>query len=68
MTPLYYKMIMQGSDTTREVRAGCVGDTCIIIKPALQTNRVTESNVKDVIKKILKNAPKWKGGEKTQMM
>ena len=29
--PLYYKMIMQGTDRTREVRAGCVGDTCIII-------------------------------------
>ena len=26
-----YKMIMLGSDTTREVRAGCVGDTSIII-------------------------------------
>ena len=38
------------------------------LEPALQTNSVTESDVKDVIKKILKNAPKWKGGEKTQMM
>ena len=29
-----YKMIMLGSDTTREVRAGCVGDTSIIIMSA----------------------------------
>ena len=30
----------------------------------LQTNGVTKSNVKEVIKKQLKNAPKQKGGEK----
>ena len=35
----------------------------------LQTNGVTKSNVKEVIKKLLENAPKRKSGEKkTQMM
>ena len=31
---------------------------------ALQTNGVTESDVKEITKKLLKNAPKQKGGEK----
>ena len=30
----------------------------------LQTNGVTKSNVKEVIKKLLENAPKRKSGEK----
>ena len=30
----------------------------------LQTNVVTESNVKEVIKELLENAPNRKGGEK----
>ena len=34
----------------------------------MQTNGVTESDVKKVIKKQLENAPKRKGGGKTQMI
>ena len=34
----------------------------------MQANVVTESDVKEVIKKQLKNAPKRKGGAKTQMI
>ena len=34
----------------------------------MQTNGVTESDVKEVIKKQLENAPKRKGGGKTQMI
>ena len=34
----------------------------------MQTNGVTESDVKEVIKKQLENAPKCKGGGKTQMI
>ena len=35
------------------------------LEPALQINGVTESDVKEATKKLLKNAPKRKGGEKT---
>ena len=38
------------------------------LEKALQANGVTKSDVKDVIKKQLENAPKRKGGEKTQMI
>ena len=34
------------------------------LEPALQTNGETESDVKAVIKKLRKNAPKRDGGEK----
>ena len=34
------------------------------IEAALQTNGVTKSDVKEVIKKLLENAHQWKGGEK----
>ena len=34
------------------------------LEPALQTNGATESDVKEVIKKLLRNVPKRKGGEK----
>ena len=38
------------------------------LEAALQTNGVIEDDVKEVIKKQLVNAPKWKDVEKTQMM
>ena len=38
------------------------------MEAALQANGVTESDVKEVIKKQLANAPKRKGDEKTEMM
>ena len=38
------------------------------LEAALQTNGVTEGDVKEVIKKQLDNAPKQKDDEKTQMM
>ena len=38
------------------------------LENALQTNGVTESDMKEVIKKQSENAPKWKDDEKTQMM
>ena len=38
------------------------------LEAALQTNGVIESDVKEVIKKQLDNAPKRKDNEKTQMM
>ena len=34
------------------------------LEAALQTNDVTESDVKEVIKKLLESAPRQKGGEK----
>ena len=34
------------------------------LEPVLQTNGVSVSDVKELIKKLLKNASKWKGGEK----
>ena len=37
------------------------------LEAALQTNGVIESDVKEVIKKQLDNAPKFKDDEKTQM-
>ena len=37
------------------------------LEAALQTNGVIESDVKEVIKKQLDNAPKRKDDEKTQM-
>ena len=37
------------------------------LEAALQTNDVTESDVKEVIKKQFENAHKHKGDEKTQM-
>ena len=37
------------------------------LKNALQTNDVIESDVKEVIKKQLDNAPKREGDEKIQM-
>ena len=37
------------------------------LEAALQTNGVIESDVKEVIKKQLDNAPKRKDAEKTQM-
>ena len=37
------------------------------LEAALQTNRVIEYDVKEVIKKQLDNAPKCKDDEKTQM-
>ena len=37
------------------------------LEAALQTNGVIESNVKEVIKKQLDNAPKRKDDEKTEM-
>ena len=33
------------------------------LEAALQTNGVTESHVKEVIKKLLENTLKWKDGE-----
>ena len=36
----------------------------IHLEPALQTNGVTESYMKEVVKKLLKKALKQKGGEK----
>ena len=44
-----YKMIMLGSDTTREVRAGCVGDTSIIIT----SNQILYRKVSIYIRKYL---------------
>ena len=38
------------------------------LEAPLQTNDVTESDVKEVIKKQLENSPKRKGSEKTRMM
>ena len=38
------------------------------LEAALQTNGVTESDVKEVIKKLLENAPKQKGGDKKPQM
>ena len=38
------------------------------LETALETNGVAESDVKEVIKKLLKNPSKQKSGEKTQMM
>ena len=38
------------------------------LEAALQANGVTESDVKEVIKKQFENASKCKGGEKMQMM
>ena len=38
------------------------------LEAALQTNGVIESDVEEVIKKQLDNAPKCKDDEKTQMM
>ena len=38
------------------------------LEVALQTNGVTKSDVKEVIKKQFENAPKGKDDEKTQMM
>ena len=37
------------------------------LEAALQTNGVTKSDVKEVIKKQFENAPKRKDDEKTQM-
>ena len=37
------------------------------LEAALQTNGLIESDVKEVIKKQLDNAPKWKDDGKTQM-
>ena len=38
------------------------------LEAPLQTNDVTESDVKEVIKKQLENSPKRKGSEKTRMV
>ena len=39
----------------------------MVLEAALRTNGVTESDVKEVIKKQFENAPKCKDDEKTQM-
>ena len=40
---------------------------CSNLQAALQTNDITESDVKEVINKQLENAPTWKSGEKNVM-
>ena len=41
---------------------------CFNLEVALQTNGITESDVKEAIKKLIENAPKQIDGKKTQMM